>query len=91
MADILFLLVVRVFVCAVIPGALQHLVGGPVGGAQLLLVLLLPGGHRAGQLLHLVLHNVTLTVRIKYYSAQSYLQLSVLPVDVLCLRLLIQS
>ena len=60
-------------------------------GPQLLLVLLLPGGHRAGQLLHLVLHNVTLTVRIKYYSAQSYLQLSVLPVDVLCLRLLIQS
>ena len=43
MADILFLLVVRVFVCAVIPGALQHLVGGPVGGAQLLLVLLYEG------------------------------------------------
>ena len=40
-------------------------------GPQLLLVLLLPGGHRAGQLLHLVLHNVTLTVRIKYYSVQS--------------------
>ena len=42
-ADILFLFVVRVFVCAVIPGALQHLVGGPVGGAQLLLVLLYEG------------------------------------------------